>query len=194
MLANNFFHITYWLHRSRYISIFVLKNPMAYNDDLFCFFICIWATLSSILIQFVLDFLPGKLPLSHHICTGKNPDLDVNKNMKVIRNYLMICGSLSIIFVYAFVNIRIAIFKRDRTIPPLSMALQNLKQKPLADSIVIACISVVALLNLSVVIKLQTIDMKESHIFPNYLYLYYQHLWLAHMFSISFICAYFVRN
>ena len=168
---------------------------MAYNDDLFSCFIRIWATLSAILIQFVQDFLPGKLPISYHICTGKNPELDVNKkDLKVIRNYSIPCGSLAIILVYTFVNIRIAIFKRDKTIPPLSIALQNLKQKPFADSVVIACISVVALLNLSVVIKLQTIDMKESHIFPNYLYLYYQHLWLAHMFSISFICAYFVRN
>ena len=42
------------------------------------------------------------------------------------------------ILLYAFVNIRIAIFKRDKTIPPLSIALQNLKQKPFADYLVIA--------------------------------------------------------
>ena len=168
---------------------------MAYNDDLFCCYICIWVTFSSILIQFVMDFLPGKLPLNWHICAGKNPDLDENKDLKIIRNNVIIIFHFVLIFVYAFVNIRVAIFKRNNvTRSPLSMAVQNIKQKPFADYLVIASMIFVTSIDLSVVVKVQTIDMKESHIFPNYIYLYYQHLWLFLVFWIVYLFAYFIRN
>ena len=167
---------------------------MAYNDDLFCFFICIWATLSSILIQFVLDFLPGKSPVNRHICTGKNSDLDSNKDMTIIRNYSIFFCSLMMILMYAFVNIRIAIFKRDPTINPLSVTIQKIKDKPLSDYVVLAIIILITLINGSIVLKTQTVNMKESHIFPNYIYLHYQNLWLLPTFSMVFISIYFIRN
>ena len=98
------------------------------------------------------------------------------------------------ILLYAFVNIKIAIFKRDPTIPPFSSAMQNIKQKPFADYLVVASIIFVTLIQVSVVYKIQTINMKQSHIFQNYLYLYYQHLWLVPFYSIVFISTYFIRN
>ena len=167
---------------------------MAYHDDLFYCFICMWVTLCSIIIQFVLDFLPGKSTIGRHICTGTNPDLDIYKDMKIIRSYSLIFGGLLLFLVYTFVSIKISIFKRDTTIPPLSTAIQNLKQKPLADYIVFASIILVTLINTSVSLKIQSIDMKESHIFPNYLYLYYIHLWLFHFYSIVFLITYLIRN
>ena len=193
-LSQTFCHLIISLFPFRYISIFVLKNPMAYHDDLFCFLICIWVTIFSLLFQFVLDFLPGKLPLNIHICTGKNPDLDKNKDKKIIRNYSILCCSIMMILLYAFVNIKIAISKRDPPKPPFSSAMQKIKRKPFADYLVVASIIFVTLINVSVVFKIQTIDMKESHIFPNYLYLYYQHLWLAPFYSTVFISTYFIRN
>ena len=98
------------------------------------------------------------------------------------------------ILLYAFVNIKIAISKRDPPKPPFSSAMQKIKRKPFADYLVVASIIFVTLINVSVVFKIQTIDMKESHIFPNYLYLYYQHLWLAPFYSTVFISTYFIRN
>ena len=73
----------------------------------------------------MLDFLPGKSTIGRHICTGTNPDLDIYKDMKIIRSYSLIFGGLLLFLVYTFVSIKISIFKRDTTIPPLSTAIQN---------------------------------------------------------------------
>ena len=98
------------------------------------------------------------------------------------------------ILLYAFVNIKIAISKRDPPKPPFSSAMQKIKRKPFADYLVVASIIFVTLINVSVVFKIQTIDMKESHIYPNYIFMYYQHLRLFHAFSIVFLFTYFIRN
>jgi hypothetical protein len=44
----------------KYIFIFVLKNPLGFQDEFWTRFIYVWAITFTLLSQFVLDFIPGR--------------------------------------------------------------------------------------------------------------------------------------
>lgn len=178
----------------RYISIFVLKNPLAYFDDLWSFLICTWVTLSSLIIQFVLDFVPGKLSLNYFICTGKEPALFDNEGTKMIRNLSIFCTSLVLILIYVVVSIKIAIFKNQNNMHEAHVTVSNFSKKPLADYLVVVTYILFTIVNVFLLLKIQSINMNESHIFPNNVLLYYLHLGLLPVFSLFFISIYFIRN
>ena len=54
----------------RYMYIFHLKNPAAFNDDFWYLFIKIWVNGFSVLVQFAWQFRAPRQPLGFYICSG----------------------------------------------------------------------------------------------------------------------------
>jgi hypothetical protein len=57
---------------TKYVSIFLLKNPFGFQDEFWSFFVNIWIVSFSFIAQFVLDFLPGSRGIGFHLCSGLN--------------------------------------------------------------------------------------------------------------------------
>jgi formate/nitrite transporter FocA (FNT family) len=57
----------------KYIYIFWLKNPAAFNDDFWSKFIIIWTHIAAIVSSGVYHFLTNNQPLEFYVCTGQDP-------------------------------------------------------------------------------------------------------------------------
>jgi hypothetical protein len=57
----------------RYIFVFWLKNPGAFNDEFWHMFINIWVVGFSFVSQLPRAIIPGNQLLEYKICTGENP-------------------------------------------------------------------------------------------------------------------------
>jgi hypothetical protein len=68
---------------TRFIFIFCLNNPAAFNDDFWFKFICIWIQGASLISQWTWHFLATYQPLSFYICTGEDPDQMLKNRPKV---------------------------------------------------------------------------------------------------------------
>ena len=58
---------------TRYLFIFWLKNPVAFQDDFWNLFLNIWIIGYSLITQGISFLMPGRYTLYFYICTGKNP-------------------------------------------------------------------------------------------------------------------------
>jgi hypothetical protein len=176
----------------RYISIFIVNNQFIYMDDFWSRFICLWVTLVVIFIQFVLDYLPGKHPLNYFVCTGKNPALDTNQETKIMRNYSMVAGCIMVIIVSISVYIKILLFQRKEVQHPAS--IYRPEMKPMTDYLIVVTYILFCILHLILLFKIQSLDMTKMDVYPNYIYLYYLHLWFLPNLSIMLTLLYFARN
>jgi hypothetical protein len=176
----------------RYISIFMVNNGFIYLDDFWYRFICLWVTLVSIFIQSVLDYLPGKHPLNYFVCTGKNPTFDTNPEAYIIRNYSMVAGCIMVTIVYIFVYFKILLFQRKEVQPPTN--IRGPDMKPMTDYLIVVSFILFSILHLLLLFKIQSLDMTKMDVFPNYIYLYYLHLWFLPNLSIMLTLLYFARN
>ena len=179
---------------SKYVSIFVLKNPLVFLDDFWCRAICLWAFLISSLIQFVLDFLPGKYQLNYFICTGKNPEFDANKELKVLRHYSLLGGCILALAVSIFVRIRVSYYKKKVNSQADHLVINSFDKKLLTGDLIPITLGILSIFQLMLVYKMQTLDMTKMDVYPNYLYIYYHHFWLLPNFSLILTILYYARN
>jgi hypothetical protein len=54
----------------RYIFIFWLKNPAAFQDEFWHFFLVIWMKGFSFISQWVIAYFPGTQSLNYYVCLG----------------------------------------------------------------------------------------------------------------------------
>ena len=67
----------------RYIFIFFLKNPAAFRDDFWCFFINIWVKAFSLIVEIVIHNLLAHHKMNYYICSGLDPTEDFKKPLKM---------------------------------------------------------------------------------------------------------------
>ena len=188
----NMFFFTF-IAIAKYFSIFVLKNPLVYMDDFWCRFICLFVVISSILIQFIYDFLPGKYTINYFICTGINPALDKNVETAIIRNYSMFGACILLLIVSVFVHFRVSLFKQKMKSSDHLMP-QVYEKKTLTGGLIQLANGLFLIFHFILLLKVQSLDMTKMDVYPNYLYLYYIHMWLAPNFSLMISFLYFGRN
>jgi hypothetical protein len=91
----------------RYIFIFWLKNPAAFNDDFWSVFVNLWIFLFAWLSQIAVIFGPGRPYRNYYICTGRDPTLDehlAEKNLSFNLGF-----KLFSILLHAIMGIRIQV-------------------------------------------------------------------------------------
>jgi hypothetical protein len=99
---------------ARYVFIFVLKNPAAFNDLFWSQMIFLWTLLFTAISQFVLLFLDGKDFPDIWIGTGTNPNLDPETNYKSVFGNNVIKVFTYIIHVYIVARIKIYTWKFEK--------------------------------------------------------------------------------
>lgn len=60
---------------SRFVYIFMVKNILAFHDEFWNRFFCIFIRLFSFLLELSIVCLPGRQPIYFYLCTGTDPDI-----------------------------------------------------------------------------------------------------------------------
>ena len=97
---------------ARYACIFWLKNPSAFNDEFWCYFINVWINLCSFILHFALAYSPGRQHVGYHICIGGNPAWDYLEQPKF--NYIHHVIGVAGLAAHIPMSIRIYWFKHKR--------------------------------------------------------------------------------
>ena len=114
---------------TRYVFIFWLKNPAAFNDDFWCVFANVWVVLFSFVSQFPRVMAPGRQLVEVDLCSGQDPT--TNSSLPGFgHSYVAILGV--VLHVYVYVRIGLYKLKKKNVIGPLSRS-RHLKNLLLAD-------------------------------------------------------------
>lgn len=84
---------------TRYVFIFKLKNPAAFNDTFWCFFLCLFIIIGSFLVQGSWYIYADYRPISFYMCTGRNP-FHEQKRSTTIYGVNEICSATLNIVIY----------------------------------------------------------------------------------------------
>ena len=161
---------------TRYLFIFVLKNPAAFKDDFWIRFINIWIKSASLIGNLVWWLKSEREALNYFICTGQDPTLAFKKPLKV---YGFIESASMIIHLLIF--IRINIFKRAIMANQVdvqnclfkSQFLDRINALSLKTFVVnVAGVSVFALLLISSV-NMSMIKPEELFNYKNFVHIHY---------------------
>jgi hypothetical protein len=174
---------------ARYVFIFHLKNPAAFNDDFWSWFINIWTIFSSVFLQIFMALLPGRRTLYFYICSGRNPSLDQNIPLKNF-TYIIVLF-LIIVILYIFIGVRIYLYKRGCA--EIEAKEKNMKEN-LADFAANAAIVLMVLINVLLSYKINTIEIKDFNCYPNYLYEYFYRMISPNIFVFIVVLLHFFRH
>jgi hypothetical protein len=94
----------------KFLSIFVLKNPLGIHCEFWCLFINLVSTLGPLLSEIVFIILPGKLPMSFYICRGTySTSLDQHQPK---RDFPLLGAIVLSFLFYIFVIVQVKVFKK----------------------------------------------------------------------------------
>ena len=94
---------------TRYVLIFWLQNPAAFQDEFWTLFINVWVKVISFLLPIVRAYVPGNQLLEFQICTGQDPS-EILQLPPFARGFVDISSLILQIIIY----IRITIYKREK--------------------------------------------------------------------------------
>jgi hypothetical protein len=183
---------------TRYIFIFWLKNPAAFNDEFWFVFVNLWIAGLSFITQFLRGSIPGSQLLEYSICSGEDPSTILSSPpfMRGIFELLSL-----IIHIYAHLRIIIHKRKEAATIGPSifakffkNMILQDLEKQSLTCfAINFACSLLLALGTVSIVlIKIRScMDLKDN---LNSILIVYSYLIHPNLSAVCLIAMYLLRN
>ena len=176
---------------TRYIFIFWLKNPVAFNDDFWYQFTWLWIQGAAILNTVTIFFLDSYRPVTFYICSGKDPTQILNNNH--IENISVI--PLATIVFHILIYTRIYFYKRKNNPKEKFMkdlALKDVETQAMANYYVTQAMVIFILCSTSVAVsKLNGINPKDLGKHPNNMLIYYRSLFAPVLaillLSISFM-------
>jgi len=126
-LVTEFFMLVNLLSLTRYIFIFRLKNPAAFQDDFWHLFVNLWMLISNTLIQCAtMPFQYKELPF-YLVCCGKSDKVNQIQNVPYFFEAQLISALL-----HAYIYLRIKVFKQKARVSDLS-SYQSTKSLFLSD-------------------------------------------------------------
>jgi len=179
---------------TKYIFIFWLKNPAAFQDKFWTIFLYIWIKGVTIITNFVFYILAGHQMISYYICTGIDPTEDFKKPFKLYG--IVEVGS---IFLNVAVLVRIFVYKNSKPIKNCQRSilfknifLLEIKKQSLA-SFSTNFINISGLTMLTV--SSTYLSSLKPHEIPNHAtYLLLNYLVFPGFSAICFATAYYVRH
>ena len=182
---------------SRYISIFWLKNPAAFNDDFWCQFINIWILAASIIPQVVLNVLPGASPLLFHVCCGTNPNIDMNKNQGII-NYPLLVLLIFYVMVFLVFGGKISFYKYkiadNQPSVSRNIFMKTLEKQSLGD-LTLSTWGIIGTNTAAFLyFKIRELNPEQLNIYPNYIFIYWIQLVNGPLTCIIILSICYQRN
>ena len=159
---------------SRFVFIFILRNPTAFQDDFWSLFGNIWILAFCWIGQIVSEIMLGCDNLNTNICAGKNIIIS-RECLQTSRNdrFNFIIGCFTIV-IHLFVLIRIQIFKCRKPADhhlmskKTKISLRNFRDSNLFLSVIqntIKCILIIYLAFAPGIIKKFTFDNNNGYLY-----------------------------
>ena len=184
----------------RYISIFWLKNPAAFQDEFWSLFANLWVVTFSWISQFVFDVMLGQDNYHIHICTGHPPILIENKSkLSKAISFNNILRILTVLINFGiFIRIQAYKYKNpaQKDVHPRSKFswLIGLENKMLSDfttNIITAiCLLLIGVSQLQITFS----NLADMNRYPNYLYEYFYRMIRVPLMFNLIVLILFVRN
>ena len=185
----------------RYVYIFILKNPAHFRNEFWCVFYNLATFVLSVLSEFVLQFLPGKEPLTIYICSGNDPRLYDNQNVK--KNHPINLLVSTWLFTYCFTLARIRTYKSKEAKAFASQSLAQIQKNSvfkqisttsLSNLLVILFCMVIIIGGLLLTIHVNSLHYTQLNVFPNYIIFFFVHHEFPFLILGLFLAIYFYKN
>jgi len=182
---------------TRFIFTFHLKNPTAFQHDFWCLYITLSIGVVSLIYQLVYVFFsPGRLPASFFVCLGKfNQALAETMPRKSTPFYIffVIAG-----LIHCYCGFRLKVYElKSSTIQILVLKTKRDftfdKNQIVTASFHILLVIIFYIICLPV-IKFQAMTLPNLNSYPDYLWMYYLHLYCTPAFITLTVTVILVRN
>jgi hypothetical protein len=188
---------------TKYVYIFVVKNPSYQHDNFWCFFVNLWFLVVGSLVQFTYQFLPGRDQLNIYVCSGH---LNLSANDSSVKvNYFSRFYLICAIAWYIFAAVRIRRFKKKNYVQSISLNMSQqehtLAQKlgtifkmSLANFAIIGFALVLIAVSIAVPAYLSNLDPRLINQAPNYQLFHFSDHGLILVSMFSFTLFFYVKN
>jgi len=181
---------------SRFVFIFCLKNPAAFQDDFWFRFSSLVIHLFSQLFWGTLHFINTNQPVIYYICTGENSEEAIRHPFK---GYGII--ETSCVIVNAFVYIKIYFYKQKIKQQPHThfnsqkvASLFEIEKENLGNFIFVVLSITLIISSTFSVAKLNSINAKDINVYPNYLFVFYRNLLFQSFVIVFFIVWFYAKK
>jgi hypothetical protein len=176
---------------TRYLFIFVLKNPVAVHHDFWRLFFFIWTFLFAILMQFTFFLLPGNNPVQFYVCSGEIPRNYNKLNNKV--NYSFLLLSVFTFLCQPLLRLQIQLYNWTKGSQKSLMKETN-ETYDILNIRFQFFITLIYMILLTPIFKIWTLNLISFQVFPTYLWMYLQHLLLTQIFQLLSLTVKKIKN
>ena len=174
----------------QYLFIFWVKNPAAVNDDFWSHFVSMWIFGFSLLFNFAKFYIPHRQPIAYYICNATLPELDWS-----LPSHFGAHVEILTILTIILIKLKIHFFRSNQVeheMTKRSIFLKNFSLEAINRSSMSSfTINLTGLLMMSTFIfvglKLNQMNPTQLNEYPNYFYVYFNHLILPNL--VGFIVA-----
>ena len=174
----------------RYVFIFWLKNPAAFQDEFWHLFLVIWMSGFSLVSQWVFAYFPGTQSLNYYVCLGIYPT-ESSEMFSPKQNHLMRLFQFFTITLLFFMYIRIEKFRVKGS---SHNNLINLDNNFFASVFMYCFYAVFVLVFVLLILKINSMDPKTANFYPNYLYFNFYHLLAPVALSLLAAVLYCIKH
>ena len=178
---------------TKYTFVYFLKNPVAIHDEFFQFFINISTLMLSFLSQSVYMRMPGRNPTSYYICMGSFPLSQLPNPVKPNLPYfsLMILST----FTHMITALKMRMAKETVVVPATQTPFSNNHVENNQDILANLNSNIISMIWISiagcVTYLYNELSPENLNMFPNYLIVFFCHLWLPQVLSYATIIVYY---
>ena len=180
---------------TRYIYIFCLKNPFAFNDDFWYLFVNLWVIAFSFIAQIVMAMMPGRNTAYFYICSGKNPlkDKDIPVKIGLVLQLVTIIS----ILLHIYMLVKIHLYSKKVTITQTfrdTFSKMSIFNNSLSDLTTCFCSAVLCAGVFIFTRMANEVPVKDFNCYPNYLYEYFFRMMWPNIFAFMMAFIYYFRN
>ena len=154
---------------TKYLFIFVLKNPAAFKEDFWIIFINIWIKSASLIGNLVWWFKAEREALNYYICTGLDPTVDFKRPVKVY-GFVESASFVINLFIFIRINWYKNSIKTNQVHVQYLDRINALSLKTIAVNVI--GVSLLSLLLLSTVL-MSMIKPEELSNYKNFVHIHY---------------------
>lgn len=185
----------------RYLSIFVLKNPLSFQNEFWTFFVDVFVVIFSFASQTVNLFTSGTDPLQVKVCSGR-----LEPNVAAVNlNWQLMVILLTSLVIHIAANLRIKIFKVRQNVKCWAIAnsVRNsskmnavavVENLVISDCIANFCILVAIVLTGTLTLAVDDIDPTKAREYPEIAVIYFDHFVAPFILTTTIIVLYFTRH
>ena len=176
---------------AQYIYIFWLKNPLAFQDDFWCWFTAAAIKLFSLCSQFIWHALTPRQPLNYFVCIGMDPTKYAVKPFRVYGFF-----ELMTLLIQVFVQVKIMIYKRkDLGLKLINGSRVSDMEKFSLPSFIVNLFNVAVLATSTFfMIIVSTMEPQKLLVYPNSLMVQFVFLCLPALIGASMAATFYIRH